>query len=152
MKIDHIGYVTKDIKKKSRYFTNTLGYKVLTSKIIEPAHDVSVQFFSMGNNSYPLLELIEPLNKRSKILNFLKKYGEGIHHIAYEVININKKIEYFRKKNFIVLSEIVPGAGHNNTPTVWLYSYDGDLIELIQKQKNKKSFTRLTKKFLKIKY
>ena len=45
MKIDHIGYVTKDIKKKSRYFTNTLGYKVLTSKIIEPAHDVSVQFF-----------------------------------------------------------------------------------------------------------
>ena len=36
MKIDHIGYVTKDIKKKSRYFTNTLGYKVLTSKIIEP--------------------------------------------------------------------------------------------------------------------
>ena len=82
----------------------------------------------------------------------MKKYGEGIHHIAYEVININKKIEYFRKKNFIVLSDIVPGAGHNNTPTVWLYSYDGDLIELIQKQKNKKSFTRLTKKFLKIKY
>jgi len=150
MKIDHIGYVTKDIKKKSSYLINTLGYKVLTSRIIEPAHNVSVQFFAMGNNSYPLLELVEPLNSKSKILNFLKKNGEGIHHIAYEVNNIKKKIEYFKKKNFIVLSEIVPGAGHNNTPTVWMYSYDGDLIELIQKQKQKKLFKRLTKKYLKI--
>ena len=44
MKIDHIGYVTKDIKK-SRYFTNTLGYKVLTSKIIEPTMMFRFSFF-----------------------------------------------------------------------------------------------------------
>lgn len=150
MKIDHIGYVTKDIKSKSKYLINTLGYKVLTSKIMEPAHNVMVQFFSMGSNSYPLLELVEPLNKKSKVLNFLERKGEGVHHIAYEVNNIKKKIEYFKKKNFIVLSDIVPGAGHNNTPTIWLYSYDGDLVELIQKQKKNKSFKRLTKKYLKI--
>ena len=59
-------------------------------------------------------------------------------------------MKYFKKKNFIVLSDIVPGAGHNNTPTAWLYSYDGDLVELIQKQKKNKSFKRLTKKYLKI--
>ena len=45
MKIDHIGYVTKDIKSKSKYLINTLGYKVLTSKIMEPAHNVWYNFF-----------------------------------------------------------------------------------------------------------
>lgn len=149
MRIDHIGYATKSIKKKLKYFTNVLGYKILTSKIVEPAHGVSVQFFALRNNSYPLLELVEPLNNRSKISNFLKKNGEGIHHIAYEVDNIKKKIEYLKKKNFIVLSEIVPGAGHNNTPTIWMYSYNGDLIELVQKQRQKKLFKRLTTKYLK---
>lgn len=151
MKIDHIGYVTKNIKKYSKFLVDMMGYKSLTSEIVEPAHNVKVKFFSIANNSYPLLELIEPLNKKSKVNNFLYNRGECIHHLAYEVSNVEKEMKNFIKKNFIPISNIVPGAGHNNTPSVWLYTPTGDLIELLQKQKRNNSFKRLTKKYLKIK-
>ncbi len=144
MKIDHIGFVTNDFNNTIRIFKNLLGLRQITKKIKEPAHNVEIVFFDLGNNSYPALEIIRPMSKSSKISNFLSKKGDGIHHLAYEVKNIYKKIEELKKKNFLVLSEIVPGAGHNNTPTVWLFSPNNQLIELVQKQKNKSKYKRFT--------
>lgn len=98
MKIDHIGYVTSNFKKTLKYFRDFIGLKVITKKILEPAHGVEVLFLEMGNNGYPAMEIIRPINNNSKISNFLKNNGDGIHHIAYEVDDIKKKILYFKKK------------------------------------------------------
>lgn len=144
MKIDHIGYVTFNIKQTLKYFRDLLGMKQITKIIKEPAHNVKVVFLDMGNKSYPSLEIITPITKNSKISNYLKQKGDGIHHIAYEVKNIQKTLLNLKKKNFLILSKIVPGAGHNKTPTVWLYTPKNELIELIQLQKNKKGFKRFT--------
>jgi len=146
MKIDHIGYVTSNFKKTLEYFRDFIGLKVITKKILEPAHGVEVLFLEMGNNGYPAMEIIRPINNNSKISNFLNNNGEGIHHIAYEVDDIKKKILHFKKKNSIILTDIVPGAGHNKTPTVWLYTPQAELIELIEKQKNKIGLSRFTRK------
>ena len=61
-------------------------------------------------------------------------------------VNNSKKILHFKKKNSIILTDIVPGAGHNKTPTVWLYTPQAELIELIEKQKNKIGLSRFTRK------
>jgi|TARA_B100000787_G_C16160095_1_gene280951 methylmalonyl-CoA/ethylmalonyl-CoA epimerase len=145
MKIDHIGYVTSDFDKTLKYFRDQLNMRQITNKIKEPAHGVDVIFLDMGQKGYPALEIIRPNNKKSKVSNFLKKNGDGIHHLAFEVSNVEKKIIELKKKNFLVLSDIVPGAGHNKTPTVWLYSPKNELIELIQKQKGKTGYSRFTK-------
>ena len=69
MKIDHIGYVTSNFKKTLEYFRDFIGLKVITKKILEPAHGVEVLFLEMGNNGYPAMEIIRPINNNSKIPN-----------------------------------------------------------------------------------
>mgnify|MGYP006091063877 CR=1 FL=1 len=144
MKIDHIGFVTSDLNNSIKIFRDLLGLKQITNKIKEPAHQVEIIFFDLGNRGYPALEVISPLSKNSKVSNFLSKKGDGLHHIAYEVEDIDSKILELEKKNFLTLSDIVPGAGHNNTPTIWLFSPNSQLIELVQKQKNKSNLKRFT--------
>ena len=146
MKLDHIGIVVKDIKHSLKYYMDTYGFEPLTDVIHEPAHHVEVMFLGIGFGHMPMFELISPLGEKSKVTGFLKKTGGGIHHLAYEVANIHKGIEHFKKqKRSMVLGGIVPGAGHNNTPTVWLYTREKNLVELIEEQPDKTMENRLTK-------
>lgn len=145
LKIDHIGYVVKDLLKSKNYFTKYYNFKPLTKTIYEKAHGVKLIFLDMGTNTVPALEIIQPLNKKSKVYNFLMNKGENYHHIAYEVDNIEKSLNYFKKKNFLQISGVVPGAGHNFSKTIWLLGKKEELIELVEKQKNKKYKSRFTK-------
>ena len=144
-KLDHIGVVVRDIKKSYNYYNKTFGFKKITKIIYEPAHKVKVLFLNFGSGSMPVLELVMPTSKKSKVFNFLKNKGEGFHHYAYEVKEINKAINTLKKKNCFLISDIVPGAGHNKTNTAWLISEKQDLIELVEKQKNKSGLNRFTK-------
>ena len=134
MKFDHIGIVVEDIKSSIENYSNNYNFKPLTKIIHEPAHDVDIIFFNFGHGYMPALEIIMPTSNKSKVYNFLKKKGGGMHHLAYEVKDIKKAINYFKSKNYIVLGDIVPGAGHNNTNTVWLYTIQKELIELVELQ------------------
>lgn len=146
LKIDHIGYVVKNLRESKLYFEKNYKFKPLTNIIYEKAHGVKLIFLDMGNNSVPALELIQPVSKKSKVYNFLSSKGENYHHIAYEVNSIDKSLKEFKKKNFIQISNIVPGAGHNLTKTIWLMGKKMELVELIEKQKGKNKKLRFTKK------
>jgi len=137
MRLDHIGFVVKDIETFRDYYIETFLAKPLSDIIDEPAHDVKIMFLETGYGDMPMIELITPSSKNSKVSAFLEKTGGGIHHLAYEVPNINEAIEHFKSLGSIILGNIVPGAGHNNTPTVWLYTKEKNLVELIQEQDEK---------------
>ena len=145
LKLDHIGYIVKDLKLAINYFKETYGFKILTKNINEKSHGVKLAFLDLGLSTRPALEVIQPTNRKSKVYNFLMTHGEGFHHFAYEVNNLKIDIEKFRKKGFIQISPIVPGAGHNQTNTIWLLEKKKELVELIEKQKNKKGINRFTK-------
>ena len=144
-KIDHIGYVVKDLLKSKNYFTKNYNFKPLTKIIYEKPHGVKLMFLDMGTKTVPALEIIQPLNKKSKVYNFLMNKGENYHHIAYEVSNIEKSLNYLKKKKFLQISGVVPGAGHNFSKTIWLLGKKMELVELVEKQKNKKPSYRFTK-------
>jgi methylmalonyl-CoA/ethylmalonyl-CoA epimerase len=145
LKIDHIGYVVKNLNEAKKYFKECYNFKVITKTIYEKVHGVKLIFLDMGANTIPALEIIQPINKQSKVYNFLKVKGESLHHIAYEVNDVNKELKNFTKKGFLQISTIVPGAGHNMTKTIWLMGKKKELIELVEKQKNKKLKSRFTK-------
>lgn len=134
MKLDHIGVVVRDIEHSKKYYQQTYGCEVLSEIIDEPAHNVRVMFLSVGHGSMPMIELIMPASDKSKVKTFLEKTGGGIHHLAYEVADIEKTIEHFKSLRAMILGNIVPGAGHNNTRTVWLYTSEKNLVELIEEQ------------------
>jgi methylmalonyl-CoA/ethylmalonyl-CoA epimerase len=132
LRLDHIGIVVKDIEKASQDYQRIHGLKRKSKIIQEPAHNVEVMFFETGHGAMPMIELIMPLSDSSKVSGFLKKTGGGIHHVAYEVKNIDNAIEHYKSLGSIILGDIVPGAGHSNLPTIWIYTPDKTLIELIE--------------------
>tara|TARA_B100000963_G_C22618773_1_gene668769 strand:+ start:1532 stop:1975 length:444 start_codon:yes stop_codon:yes gene_type:complete len=145
LKLDHIGYVVKNLEESKKYFTKSYNFKVITKTIYEKAHGVKLIFLDMGTNTVPALEIIQPINKKSNVYNFLSNNGEGFHHLAYEVNNVTKELENFKKKGFLQISTIIPGAGHNMTKTLWIMGKKRELIELVEKQKNKKLKSRFTR-------
>ncbi len=146
--IDHIGYVVKKLDESIKFYNKNYRFVQITKKITEPAHGVELVF--VGNPKYfTVFELITPSSNKSKVYNFLKKNGEGFHHIAFQVDNIENSIKKYLKNGSIQLCEIVLGAGHNNAKTVWLYTKKKQLVELIEKQKNKIFNKRFSKMIVK---
>lgn len=146
MKLDHIGIAFKTLARGRSYFKKNYGFKTLTFPKNEKAHGVKVQFLDIGYGSAgPVIEIIAPSSKKSKINNFLKKSGEQIHHLAYYVSCLDNELKKFQKNGMIVISDIVLGAGHKNSRTIWLVGKNKELIELIEKKKNVKFENRFTK-------
>lgn len=128
-KIEHIGIAVKDIEKSNDLFAKLFGESHY--KIEEVASEgVSTSFFKVGDNK---IELLEATNKDSPIAKFIEKRGEGIHHIAFDVEDIESEISRLQKEGFTVLNEN-PKKGADNKLVAFLHpkSTNGVLIELCQ--------------------
>lgn len=130
-KVDHIGIAVRDIEGVLPYYTETLGCPLL--KIEEVAsQQVRVAFIDAGNIK---LELLEPMDDSSAIFKFLEKKGEGIHHIAFGVENIEKRMEELRENGVQLLSD-QPKSGAGGAMVAFLHpkSSNGVLYELCEKK------------------
>lgn len=128
-KIEHIGIAVKDLDASNSLFEKLLGKPHY--KIEEVASEgVRTSFFQSGPNK---IELLEALNDESPIAKFLKKKGEGVHHIAFAVSDIKAEIKRLKSEGFIVLNE-TPKKGADNKLVAFLHpkSTNGVLIELCQ--------------------
>ena len=97
-KIEHIGIAVKDISASNELFSKLFGephYKVEEVK----SEGVKTSFFKIGENK---IELLEATKEDSPIAKFINKKGEGIHHIAFDVENIEEEIKRLLKEGFIV--------------------------------------------------
>ncbi|CAL2088000.1 Methylmalonyl-CoA epimerase [Tenacibaculum sp. 190524A05c] len=128
-KIEHIGIAVKSIEKSNALFASLFGEEHY--KIEEVASEgVKTSFFKTGPNKIELLEATKP---DSPIAKFLEKKGEGIHHIAFAVDNIESEIKRLQNEGFTVLNE-VPKKGADNKLVAFLHpkTTNGVLIELCQ--------------------
>lgn len=131
-KIEHIGIAVKDLEKSNATFAALFGNKHY--KIEEVLSEgVKTSFFKSGPNK---IELLQATNPESPIAKFIEKKGEGIHHIAFSVSDINKEIERLQKEGFTVLNT-TPKKGADNKLIAFLHpkTTNGVLIELCQEIK-----------------
>jgi methylmalonyl-CoA/ethylmalonyl-CoA epimerase len=131
-KIEHIGIAVKDLEVSNLLFEKLFGAPAYKFEEVE-SEGVTTSFFQNGPNKIELLAATSP---NSPIAKFLEKKGEGIHHIAFDVENIEEEIVRLRKEGFVVLNEI-PKKGADNKLVVFLHpkSTNGILIELCQEIK-----------------
>lgn len=132
-KIEHIGIAVKDLEESNKLFAKL--FNKAHYKIEEVASEgVKTSFFKIGPNK---IELLEATNPESPIAKFIAKKGEGVHHIAYSVIDIKSEINRLKKEGFIVLND-EPKKGADNKLVVFLHpkSTNGVLIELCQEINN----------------
>lgn len=131
-KIEHIGIAVSDLKGASRIYETLLDTKVY--KIEEVASEnVKTAFLKSGPNK---IELVEALSDDSPIAKFISKKGEGIHHIAFEVDDIEAEMDRLRKEGFTLLNDKPkPGADNKLVCFVHPKSANGVLVELCQEAK-----------------
>ncbi len=113
-KIDHIGIVVKDLDKAIAVYSKALGLKV---KTIEQSAEFNVRiaFLPVGE---VLVELLEPVGP-GMIRDFLKKRGEGLHHICYGVADLQKAMKRITGKK-IQLRDKKPRPGGGGSKIVFL--------------------------------
>ncbi len=128
-KMEHIGIAVKNLEESNTLFAKLFGKKHY--KIEEVASEgVKTSFFKIGTNK---IELLEATKTDSPIAKFIEKKGEGVHHIAFAVANIEKEIKRLKKEGFVVLND-VPKKGADNKLVAFLHpkNTNGVLIELCQ--------------------
>ena len=131
-KIEHIGIAVKNLEVSNLVFEKLFGAPAYKFEDVE-TEGVTTSFFRNGPNK---IELLAATNPESPIAKFIEKKGEGIHHIAFDVVDIVLEIARLKKEGFIVLNEI-PKKGADNKLVAFLHpkSTNGVLIELCQEIK-----------------
>ncbi len=130
-KIEHIGIAVKDIDEAEQRFAkllSTLSYKRETVE----SEGVITSFFKTGESK---LELLAPTRPDSPIQKFLNKKGEGIHHIAFEVDDIEQKMATLKQEGFILIND-QPKDGADNKKIAFIHpkSTGGILVEICQEK------------------
>ena len=128
-KLNHIAIATPKLDEAVETYKNMLGVKI-SSPIDQIDHGVRVVFIELPNTK---IELLEPLGEKSPIENFLEKNKKGgIHHICFEVEDINSAILSLEKDGATVLGDGEAKIGAHGNPVIFLHpkDFNGTLIEL----------------------
>ena len=131
-KIEHIGIAVKDIESANKIYETLLNTKVYKEEEVK-SEGVKTSFLKVGESK---IELLEASNDESPIAKFIAKKGEGIHHIAYDVDDIEKEMKRLKEEGFQLLNER-PKVGADNKLVCFIHpkSANGVLIELCQEMK-----------------
>jgi methylmalonyl-CoA/ethylmalonyl-CoA epimerase len=127
--IEHIGIAVKNLEQSVMFYTELLGLQLLGYDEVE-SEQVRVAFLTIGETR---LELLEATSEDSPIAQFIAKKGEGIHHIAVKVDNIEERLS-FLADNDIRLIHQSPKEGAHGSLVAFLHpkSTQGVLLELCQ--------------------
>ena len=130
--INHIGIAVRSISKALPLYEEVFGMVNEGEEIVE-SQGVRVVFLSTGNTR---IELLEPLNEKSAVYKFIEKRGEGIHHLALEVEDIEERIKDLKMNGLQMIDEEPrPGAHHTQVAFIHPKSVQGVLLEIIEKPK-----------------
>ena len=125
-KIDHLGITVADLDASEKLFTSLLGVESSGREVVE-SEGVEVSFFQVGES----LELLRATHAESPIQKALDKRGEGIHHMALSVDDIDAEVARLTEQGFRFVGEAPrPGAGGHRVAFVHPKSANGILVEL----------------------
>jgi len=128
--LHHVGIVVSSITETAPLFERLLGLDLISDIVVDEVQKVKVAFVDSGS-AVPL-ELIEPLTIDSPVTKFLKN-GGGLHHLCYEVDNIEQAVGDLRRQGAIVVCPPVPAAAFSDKKIAFLYMQNKSLIELVEK-------------------
>jgi methylmalonyl-CoA/ethylmalonyl-CoA epimerase len=129
LKIEHLGIAVKELQKSIPLFEQLLNTPCYKTEEVA-SEGVQTAFFQVAESKIELLEATKP---ESPIAKFIEKKGEGIHHIAFEVENIEAEMKRLSALGLELLNA-EPKRGADNKMICFLHpkSTNGMLVELCQ--------------------
>jgi methylmalonyl-CoA/ethylmalonyl-CoA epimerase len=128
----HVGFVVASIQISVKGFAESLEADwdgVITH---DPNQVVRVTFLRSKSAADPLFELIEPAGEKSPVIPFLKK-GGGLHHLCYEVRDLEKQLELIRSQGGLITRPPMPAAAFGGRRIAWVYTRNKLLIEYLER-------------------
>lgn len=129
MRIDHIGIAVKSLADAVKVYQDAIGLDVAGYDEVDE-QGVRVAMLTIGESR---IELLEPTRSDSPIEKFMTKRGEGIHHIAVRVDNIEEALERLKAKGARLIDS-TPRRGAHDTRIAFIHpsSTHGVLLELVE--------------------
>ena len=128
-KIYHLGYAVEDIEAASRFYEEHFGARVGEPEEVEEQGIVATMF-DVGESK---IELVQPTRSDSPVGKFLQKKGEGFHHVAFQVEDLEAALAQL-KENGVELIDEKPRVGAGGARMAFLHPKDahGVLTELVE--------------------
>jgi len=130
LKIDHLGVAIKSLQTAEKFWTDALGLVCEGSETVAE-QGVTTAFFPVGDSE---VELLQPAAADSPVAKFIENRGEGIHHIAFRVENIEAALAELKKKGVRLIDE-TPRIGAGGAKIAFLHpkATSGVLVELCER-------------------
>lgn len=128
-KINHIAVVVPDLADSIHFWVDTLGLE-LSHKEHVASQAVDVAFLPVGDSK---IELLQPTDDESGVARYLAKKGPGMHHICFEVDNIEAALVKLKKADVPLINE-VPTTGSDGRKFAFIHpkAANGVLVELYE--------------------
>jgi methylmalonyl-CoA/ethylmalonyl-CoA epimerase len=128
-RISHIGIAVKDLGQQLHLYRDLLGLELINEEVVED-QKVRVAMLRIGEST---IELLSPISEDSPVAKFLEKRGEGIHHVAYEVVDLPGQLSRLAEKG-VDLIDKSPRDGAHGKQIAFLHprSTFGVLTELCE--------------------
>lgn len=128
-KINHIGIAVKSIEEAAKFWQGLPGLQITGTEVVE-SQKVKTAFIPSGDSE---IELLEATDGTSTIAKFIEKNGEGVHHFALEVDNIEEALAHLKEAGIRLIDETPrQGAGGARIAFIHPKATGGILLELCQ--------------------
>lgn len=129
LNVEHLGIAVKDMQAANELFSKLLGTPPYKQETVA-SEGVNTSFFKVNQTK---IELLEATQADSPIAKFIEKRGEGIHHVAFEVADIETEMQRLQTEGFVLLNP-TPKRGADNKLVCFLHpkGTNGVLVELCQ--------------------
>jgi methylmalonyl-CoA/ethylmalonyl-CoA epimerase len=129
--MDHVGVAVKNLDEAISIYRDALGFKLEGIHVLTE-RKLKVALISPGGQTQ--IELLQPLDNTSTVANFLETRGEGIHHFAVKVEDIEGVLAELKRKGVSLIDE-TPKAGAEGKKIAFIHpkSTKGVLLELVEK-------------------
>jgi methylmalonyl-CoA/ethylmalonyl-CoA epimerase len=131
LKPEHVGIAVKDLSISVPLFEKLLNSQCYKTETVE-SEAVNTAFFKTGDTK---IELVQSTTEEGVIAKFIERKGEGMHHIAFEVVDIEAEMARLQAEGFVLLNE-KPKLGADNKLVCFLHpkGTNGVLVELCQER------------------
>jgi methylmalonyl-CoA/ethylmalonyl-CoA epimerase len=129
----HVGFVVPDIAATVQGFVRSLGAQWDGCVYADPNQKVKVTFLTTRPGD-PQIELVEPVGEDSPVLRFLREKGSALHHVCYEVEDLEQSMAEMKTRGAMIARRPKPAVAFQGRRIAWMLTAEKLLVELLELQ------------------
>lgn len=130
--LHHAGFIVHDIATAMPGFVRSMGATWDGSIYEDPLQKAKVAFL-VTRPGEPQIELVEPVGPDSPVSNFLRERGGGLHHLCYEVDDLERHMAEMKSRGALIAKRPKPAVAFGGRPIAWMLTAEKLLLEFLER-------------------